>query len=185
MSPCHLCPLRRQPTPLSHMDSPAICSVLRHPLSKGWGVFCDFFPYLPGVPAMYGILRHPVSKGWGIFVCFSTYLLEASSVYNVLRYPLRQRLGYLWQFPPLPSGSAALIRPSAAPNQQRLGCFSRFLPLPPGLHQTPAPLSFRLQKFTLRPSNWPGVHHSAVFCTEQSRECLAYRKVPVFCTGRA
>ena len=52
-----------------------------------------------------------------------------------------------------------------------------------GKRQAPAPLSFRLQKFTLRPSSRPAVHHSAVFCTERSRECLAYRKMPVFCTA--
>ena len=52
-----------------------------------------------------------------------------------------------------------------------------------GKRQAPSPLSFRLQKFTLRPSSRPAVHHSAVFCTERSRECLAYRKMPFFCTA--
>ena len=82
------------------MDSPAICSVLRHPLSKGWGVFCDFFPYLPGVPAMYGFLRHPVSKGWGIFVCFSPYLPEALPLYGPLRHPTSKGWGVFRDFYP-------------------------------------------------------------------------------------
>ena len=72
--PCHLQPLRRQPTPLSHMDSPPFCSAL----------------------------RHPVSKGWGIFVCFSTYLLEALPLHGFLRHHTGKRLGCFSRFSPIP-----------------------------------------------------------------------------------
>ena len=125
--------------------------------------------------------------------------------------PHQQRLGYFSRFSPLPSGSAALIRPSAASPLPKVGVsmaissptFRKRCPYkalcgtPPakvgvflalftptfGKRQAPSPLSFRLQKFTLRPSSRPAVHHSAVFCTERSRECLAYRKRPFFCTA--
>ena len=155
LSPRHLSHLHRQPTPLSRMGSLAVCSALRPPRQQRLGHFCLFFPLPSG-----GIAR-----------------VQRSTVSP------RQRLGYLWQFLPLPCGDTATARLSAASHRQRYGCFSRFLPLPPRLHQTPAPLSFRLQKFTLSPSSRPAVHHSAVFCTEQSRECLPYRKRPVFCTA--
>ena len=46
LSPSHLSHLHCQPTPLSRMDSPAICSALRHPTSKGWGIYGNFLPYL-------------------------------------------------------------------------------------------------------------------------------------------
>ena len=137
------------------MDSPAICSVLRHPLSKGWGVFCDFFPYLPGVPAMYGILRHPSAKGWGVYGNFLPYLLGTPAMYGTLRHP----------------------------SAKGWGVFGYFYPYLPQ-RRVPAPLSFRLQKFSRWPSNWPDVHRSAVFCTERSCECLAYGKRLVFCTAR-
>ena len=75
-----------------------------------------------------------------------------------------------------PHGLTAILQRSATPRQQRLGRFCLFLPLPPGLHQTPAPLSFRLQKFTLRPSSRPAVHHSAFFCIACIRKRLAYRR---------
>ena len=127
MSPCHLCPLRRQPTPLFHMDSPAICSVLRHP-RKGWGVFCDFFPYLPGVPAMYGILRHPSAKGWGIFRAFYPYLLEASPVCNVLRYPLVKGWGIYGNFFPYLAGTLPLHGFLRHPVSKGWGIFSAFYP---------------------------------------------------------
>ena len=137
-------------TPLSHMGSPPFCSALRPPRQQRLGHFCLFFPLPSG-----GIAR-----------------VQRSTV------SLRQRLGYFSRFSPLPSGSAALIRPAAAPHQQRYGYFSRFLPLPPRLHQTPAPLSFRLQNLPLRPSSRSAVHHSAVFCTEQSCKCLPYSRGP-------
>ena len=127
LSPCHLShlhcqPLRRQPTPLSHMDSPPFCSPLRHPVSKGWGVFSAFFPHLPTAPPLHGPPRHP----------------------------------------PLP----------------KVGVYSALSSPTFGKRQAPSPLSFRLQKFTLRPSSRPAVHHSAVFCTERSRECLPYSRGP-------
>ena len=171
LSPSHLSHLHRQPTPLSRMGSLAVCSALRPPRQQRLGHFCLFFPLPSG-----GIAR-----------------VQRSTVSP------RQRLGYLWQFLPLPCGDTATARLSAASHRQRYGCFSRFLPLPPRLHQTPAPLSFRLQNLPLRSSSRspvqhtlllhrtvlqvPGVHHSAVFCTEQSRECLPYRKRPFFCTA--
>ena len=50
LSPSHLSHLHCQPTPLSHKDSPPFCSALRHPVSKGWGVFSAFYPYLRTAP---------------------------------------------------------------------------------------------------------------------------------------
>ena len=116
------------------MDSPAICSVLRHPLSKGWGVFCDFFPYLPGVPAMYGILRHPSAKGWGIFRAFYPYLLEASPVYNVLRYPSAKGWGIYGNFLPYLPEALPLYGPLRHPTSKGWGVFRDFYPY---LRRTP------------------------------------------------
>ena len=109
------------------MDSPAICSVLRHP-RKGWGVFCDFFPYLPGVPAMYGILRHPSAKGWGIFRAFYPYLLEASPVCNVLRHPVSKGWGIYGNFFPYLAGTLPLHGFLRHPVSKGWGIFSAFYP---------------------------------------------------------
>ncbi len=88
------------------MGSLAVCSALRHPVSKGWGIFSAFFPYLPGMPAMYGFLRHPTGKGWGVFSAFFPYLPAALPLHGFLRYPLVKGWGiygnflpYLWQTP--------------------------------------------------------------------------------------
>ena len=138
------------------MDSLAVCSALRHPVSKGWGIFSAFFPYLPGMPAMYGFLRHPTGKGWGVFSAFFPYLPAALPLHGFLRYPLVKG----W------------------------GIYGNFLPY---LWQTPGTFAtlFPTSNLPLRPSSRSAAHHSAVFCTERSRECLAYRKMPVFCTGHA
>ena len=72
------------------------------------------------------------------------------------------------------SGEAFVLSPSHL--RPCISCLIRLSSAP--FVSVLAPLSFRLQKFTLRPSNWPGVHHSTVFCTEQSRECLPYTTAP-------
>ena len=90
----------------------------------------------------------------GHFCLFFPYLLEASPVYNVLRYSF----------------------------VKGMGIFRDFLPY---LRTAPDPCStlFPTSNLPLRPSSRSAAHHSAVFCTERSRECLAYRKMPVFCTA--
>ena len=77
LSPSHLSHLHCQPTPLSHKDSPPFCSALRHPVSKGWGVFSAFYPYLLEALPLHGFLRHPLVKGWGIYGNFLPYLRTA------------------------------------------------------------------------------------------------------------
>ena len=59
--PSHLCPLRRQPAPLSHMGSPAVCSALRNPTSKV-GVFSALFTPASWVAPDPGAALFPPSK---------------------------------------------------------------------------------------------------------------------------
>ena len=82
-SPLPPLPLRRQPTPLSHMDSPPFCSALP-PSAKGWDIYGNFLPYLPEALPLYGPLRHPVSKGWGIFSAFYPYLWQTPGTFATL-----------------------------------------------------------------------------------------------------
>ena len=73
--PCHLRPCAMLLAPLPH-GLQAVCSALRHPVSKGWGIYGNFLPYLPEALPLYGPLRHPTSKGWGVLGNFSPYLCQ-------------------------------------------------------------------------------------------------------------
>ena len=77
-------PLRRQPTPLSRMGSLAVCSALRHPVSKGWGIFVCFSPYLLEASPVYNVLRYPFVKGMGIFRDFLPYLWQTPGTFATL-----------------------------------------------------------------------------------------------------
>ena len=154
------------------MGSPAVCCALRHPVSKGWGIFSAFFPYLPAALPLHGFLRYPLVKGWGIYGNFLPYLPEALPLYGPLRHPTSKGMVFF-----------AIFSPTS------------------GLHQTPAPLSFRLQKFTHRLSSRPFVHNGAGFASRSlataprtgmgAFRCKTVLRAPpvqekgVFCTGRA
>ena len=100
LSPSHLSHLHCQPTPLSHKDSPPFCSALRHPVSKGWGVFSAFYPYLLEALPLHGFLRYPLVKGWGIYGNFLPYLPEALPLYGPLRHPVSKGMGVFRDFYP-------------------------------------------------------------------------------------
>ena len=87
------------------MGSLAVCSALRHPVSKGWGVFSAFFPYLAGTLPLHGFLRHPTGKGMGIFSAFLPYLLDCTR-------PLRHSLS---AFKSSPFGHQAGLPYTTAP----------------------------------------------------------------------
>ncbi len=69
---------------------------------------------------MYNVLRYPTVKGWGIYGNFLPYLPEALPLYGPLRHP----------------------------TSKGMGIFRDFYPYTFGKRQAPAPLSFRLQKFS-------------------------------------
>ena len=148
LSPSHLSHLHCQPTPLSRMDSPAICSALRHPTSKGWGIFRAFYPYLLEASPVYTFYGIPPSKVW-VFLALSspTFQRHCHSTAFCGISPAK-----VWVF-------FALFSPTS------------------GLHQTPAPLSFRLQ-------NLPSDHQAGLpystpfFCTGRSCKCLPYTTAP-------
>jgi len=119
------------------------------------------------------------AKGRGVFACFYPYLREALPLHGPPWHLFAKGWGNFACFHPYLHGSPSFSGTLAL----MVGVFFALFTPTFGKRQAPSPLSFRLQKFTLRPSSRPAVHHSAVFCTERSRECLAYRKMPVFCTA--
>ena len=75
--PCHLRPCAMLLAPLPH-GLQAVCSALRHPVSKGWGIFSYFYPYLLEASPVYNVLRYSFVKGMGIFRAFYPYLLDCT-----------------------------------------------------------------------------------------------------------
>ena len=139
--------------PLPH-GLQAVCSALRHPTSKVGVFFAIFTPTCWRHRPCTTFYGIPSSKV-GVFMAISSPTFRKRCPYTAL---CGTQPAKVWVF------------------------FAIFTPTF-GKRQAPSPLSFRLQKFTLRPSSRPAVHHSAVFCTERSCKCLPYRKRPVFCTA--
>ena len=69
-------------------------------VSKGWGIFVCFSPYLLEASPVYNVLRYPSDKGWGIFRDFLPYLLEALPLYGPLRHPTSKGMGIFRAFYP-------------------------------------------------------------------------------------
>ena len=137
LSPRHLSHLHRQPTPLSRMGSLAVCSALRHPVSKGWGIFVCFSPYLLEASPVYNVLRYPIVKGWGIYGNFLPYLPEALPLYGPLRHPVSKGMGVFRDFYPY-------LLDCTRPLRHSLSAFkSSPLAHQAGLPYTTAPFSVR------------------------------------------
>ena len=82
------------------MDSPPFCSALRHPVSKGWGIFVCFSPYLLEASPVYNVLRYPLVKGWGIYGNFFPYLAGTLPLHGFLRHLTGKGMGVFRDFYP-------------------------------------------------------------------------------------
>ena len=169
--PCHLRPCAMLLAPLPH-GLQAVCSALRHPVSKGWGVFSYFYPYLLDASPVYNVLRYPFVKGWGIYGNFLPYLPEALPLYGPLRHPTSKGMGvfrdfypYLWQTP----GTCATLFPSSKvqPLNIKLDC------------RTP---QRRFLYGTV--SRVPRVQKDAGFLYRMYPQAVRVQERTLFCTGR-
>ena len=101
------------------MDSPPFCSALRHPVSKGWGIFRAFYPYLLEASPVYNVLRYPLVKGWGIYGNFFPYLAGTLPLHGFLRHPVSKGMGIFRAFYPYlrrtPTTCAALSACKSSP----------------------------------------------------------------------
>ena len=131
------------------MDSPPFCSALRHPVSKGWGIFVCFSPYLLEASPVYNVLRYPLVKGWGIYGNFFPYLAGTLPLHGFLRHLTGKGMGVFRDFYPY-------LLDCTRPLLHSLSDFK----ISPSDHQAGLPYS------------------TPFFCTGRSCKCLAYTTVP-------